>query len=253
MSASEVVEPCLYIIDIPPIAERLDRTQGSSERTGGGEELAPSIVNVFYHLGSVAVNDSDNITLQILNVSIFRGGDAVVPFHNDRTILGVLSARETIFVGPVVPDAGYPAEVVVQVFHLAAVAEHDPVHHPPKGVIVRGAEHIAAHAHAGLPAQAVVAEMVNHAVGAISVGVVGNAGDVPRLAGVGMLRLHLLVAQQCGSLCQLAQDVVLQRIHRAQRSDALLQQVFALFRFRIAPGVGGITLRLGAALVRMLL
>ena len=100
--------------------------------------------------------------------------------------------------------------------HLAAVAEHDPDHHPPKGVIVRGAEHAAAQAHAGLPAQTVVAEMVDHAVGAISVGVVGNAGDVPRLAVVGMLRFRLLVIQQCGSLGQLAQGVVF-AIHRLSK------------------------------------
>ena len=31
----------------------------------------------------------------------------------------------------------------------------------------------------------------------------------------------------------------MQRVHRAQRADALLQQMLALFRFRVAPGVGG--------------
>lgn len=74
---------------------------------------------------------------------------------------------------------------------------------------VHGAEHIAAHAHAGLPAQTVVVEMVDHAVGAISVGVMGNAGDVPRLAGVGVLRFHLLVIQRCERFSQAVQGVVL--------------------------------------------
>jgi len=100
--------------------------------------------------------------------------------------------------------------------HLAAVAEHDPVHHPPKGVIVRGAEHIAAHAHAGLPAQTVVAEMVDHAVGAISVGVVRSAGEIARLAVVGMLRLRLLVIQHRVCLGQPAQGVVF-AVHRLSK------------------------------------
>ena len=51
--------------------------------------------------------------------------------------------------------------------------------------------------------------MVDHAVGAISVGVVGNAGDVPRLAGVGVLRFHLLVIQRCERFGQSVQGVVL--------------------------------------------
>jgi len=81
---------------------------------------------------------------------------------------------------------------------------------------VHGAEHAAAHAHAGLPAQTVVAEMVNHAVGGIAVGVVRSAGEIARLAVVGMLRLRLLVIQQCGSLGQLAQGVVF-AVHRLSK------------------------------------
>ena len=51
--------------------------------------------------------------------------------------------------------------------------------------------------------------MVNHAVGGIAVGIVGSAGEIPRLAVVGVLRLHLLVIQHRGRLGQPAQVVVL--------------------------------------------
>ena len=84
----KIVQSRFYIIDIPPIAERLDRTQGSSERTGGGDRLAPRIVSVFYHFGAVGVNDSDNIALEIMNVSILRA----IELHNSGAVLGVVIA-----------------------------------------------------------------------------------------------------------------------------------------------------------------
>ena len=52
------------IVDIPPIAERLDGTQGESEGTGGGERLAPRIVRIFYHFGAGGVNQTDDAALE---------------------------------------------------------------------------------------------------------------------------------------------------------------------------------------------
>ena len=66
VSAPKIIESGFYIIDIPPVVEGLDRTQGGSEGTGGGEHLAPrivSIVSIFYRLIAAGVNDPDNITL----------------------------------------------------------------------------------------------------------------------------------------------------------------------------------------------
>jgi len=161
--------------------------------------------------------------------------------HVGRAPLGVVAVGEAVLVGPVVTDAGHPAEAVVQVFHLAAVAEHDPVHRAPNGIIVRGAEHVAAHAHAGLPAQAVVAEMVDHAVGGIAVGIVGSAGEIPRLAVVGVLRLHLLVIQHRGRLGQPAQGVVLAVHLLSERVGRLGYGAAVRIGHgggRLAPGVG---------------
>ena len=61
--ASEIVESGFYIIDIPPIAERLDDAQRGSEGAGGRENLAPRVIRVFYHLGSIAVNQSQHVAL----------------------------------------------------------------------------------------------------------------------------------------------------------------------------------------------
>ena len=75
-------------IIIPPIPERLDGTQGGSERTSGGEHPAPRIVSIFYHFGAVGVNDSDNIALEIMNVSILRA----IELYNGGVVLGVVIA-----------------------------------------------------------------------------------------------------------------------------------------------------------------
>ena len=69
VSASEIVESRFYIIDIPPISEWLDSTQGGSKGTGGRENFAPRIVGISYHLVSVAVNQTQYVALQIYNRS----------------------------------------------------------------------------------------------------------------------------------------------------------------------------------------
>ena len=61
--ASEIVESGFYIKDIPPITERLDSAHGGSEGAGGRENLAPRVIRVFYHLGSIAVNQSQHVAL----------------------------------------------------------------------------------------------------------------------------------------------------------------------------------------------
>ena len=67
--APQVVEPRFCIVDIPPITEGIQRTQGGSHGAGGGEDLAPRIVGLSYHFVSVAVNQTQHIALQIYNRS----------------------------------------------------------------------------------------------------------------------------------------------------------------------------------------
>ena len=85
---SKIVKSDFYVIDIPPIAEGLDSTEGGGEGTGGGEDFAPRIVDIFYHFGASAVNQTDNIALEIMNVSILRP----VELNNGGTVLGVVIA-----------------------------------------------------------------------------------------------------------------------------------------------------------------
>ena len=86
--APKVIESSFYVIDIPPIAEGLDGAQGGSEGTGGGEDFAPRIVNIFYHFSAGAVNQTDNIALEVMNVSILRA----IELHNSGAVLGVVIA-----------------------------------------------------------------------------------------------------------------------------------------------------------------
>ena len=84
----QVIQSRFYIIDIPPIAEGLDSAQGGSEGTGGGEDFAPGIVDIFYHFSAGAVNQTDNIALEIMNVSIL----CPVELYNGGAVLGVVIA-----------------------------------------------------------------------------------------------------------------------------------------------------------------
>ena len=102
---SKIVKSDFYVIDIPPIAEGLDSAQGGSEGTGGGEDFAPRIVNIFYHFGAGAVNQTDNIALEIMNVSILRA----IELHNSGAVLGVIAS---FVLGPASPSSKLPTKCI---------------------------------------------------------------------------------------------------------------------------------------------
>jgi len=89
---SKVVESSFYIIDMPPIAERLDRTQGGSERTGGREHLAPGIIGILDHFCATGVQDAHNVPLEIVDVSVL----GAVELHNHRAVAGIVPEVEGI-------------------------------------------------------------------------------------------------------------------------------------------------------------
>ena len=90
--APEIVESRFYIIDIPPISEWLDSTQGGSEGTSGGKHLAPRIVGIFYYLGPGAVNQAQHVALQIYNVAILRA----VEVHYGGLVLGIVEEVQLV-------------------------------------------------------------------------------------------------------------------------------------------------------------
>ena len=70
ISTPEIIESSFFIVDITAVAEGLDGAQGGGKRAGRGKNLAPGIVNIFYHFIVSAVNDTDNIPLQIVQIGI---------------------------------------------------------------------------------------------------------------------------------------------------------------------------------------
>ena len=78
----------IWIIHIPPIAERLNGAEGGSHGAGDGRDFAPSIVYIFYHFGAGAVNKADNIALQIYNITV----SFAIELHDGRAVLGVIVA-----------------------------------------------------------------------------------------------------------------------------------------------------------------
>lgn len=64
--ASQVIQPRLFIVYIPTIPEGLDRTQRTGKRASLADRLAPSIVSIRYHFGAVTVNQTNDVSLQVV-------------------------------------------------------------------------------------------------------------------------------------------------------------------------------------------
>ena len=88
----KIIKPRFCIVDIPPITEGIQRTQGGGHGAGGGEDLAPRIVGISYHLVSVAVNQAQHVALQIYNVAILRA----VEVHYGGLVLGIVEEVQLV-------------------------------------------------------------------------------------------------------------------------------------------------------------
>ena len=75
VTALEIIQPGLGIVDISTVAQRIMNAQRGSQGTGGGQQLAPGIVGIFYHRLARAVKDRNDIALEIGGVEI---GGAIV-------------------------------------------------------------------------------------------------------------------------------------------------------------------------------
>ena len=50
VAALEVVESCLGVVDIAPVAEGVVGSQGAGHGTGGAEAVAPGILGILYSI-----------------------------------------------------------------------------------------------------------------------------------------------------------------------------------------------------------
>ena len=72
ITALEVVQPRLRVIDIPAVAEGVELTQRAGHGAGGGQRIAPRVIGVRYHLRAAAVDKTGHIALRVLQVEVLR-------------------------------------------------------------------------------------------------------------------------------------------------------------------------------------
>ena len=102
--ALKIIQPRLFIIGIATIAERIQLADCRGERTGDEKESTPSIVLVFYNERTRVVKDADDVTLEVVDITV---GGAIE--HNDgRAILSIIEEVQIV-------------AAVAQVYNILAV------------------------------------------------------------------------------------------------------------------------------------
>ena len=69
----------LGVVIVASVAEGVVRAQRVCQGAGGGDELAPRIVGIFYHARAAAVHKADYVILAVAEVEVLR---AVVVYGN---------------------------------------------------------------------------------------------------------------------------------------------------------------------------
>ena len=90
--ALQIIQPSFLVEYIPTIPERLDRTQRAGKRTSLTDHLTPSIVSVGYHFGTVAVNQPNDVTLQVVQVGV----GSTVEDHHSRLVLRIVEEVQAV-------------------------------------------------------------------------------------------------------------------------------------------------------------
>ena len=72
VSCLEIIEPCLGIVNIPSIPERVKIAQRTRQRAGAGDLPAPAVIGVFYYGIVITVNQTDNIVLPVADIVVIR-------------------------------------------------------------------------------------------------------------------------------------------------------------------------------------
>ena len=81
--APQIVQSGLLIVHIPAIAERIHRAQRSSHRASFADRITPRIINIFYHLRTIRVNQRNHIALQIVDIEVI---DIVIGDHAELAL-----------------------------------------------------------------------------------------------------------------------------------------------------------------------
>ena len=66
----QIVQFRLLIIYIPTIPERIQRSKCRRHTAGFTDRITPCIINIFYHLRTIRVNQRNHIALKIIHIEI---------------------------------------------------------------------------------------------------------------------------------------------------------------------------------------
>ena len=78
--ALQIVQPRFRVVDIPAVAQRVDRTERRCHCTGGGQQIAPCVVGVGHDARAAGADKTGHVALRVLDVEVLRA----VVVHGQR-------------------------------------------------------------------------------------------------------------------------------------------------------------------------
>ena len=78
--ALQIVQPRFRVVDIPAVAQRVDRTERRCHCTGGAQRIAPCVVGVGHDARAACADEAGHVALRVLDVEILRA----VAVHGQR-------------------------------------------------------------------------------------------------------------------------------------------------------------------------
>ena len=92
----EVVEACLLVVNVPPVAEGVQHAQCGCQGARAAELPAPAVIAVFYHGVSAAVNDLDNVPLAVPQVIVLDRFISLFVFYHRHLASSVIGEPQRI-------------------------------------------------------------------------------------------------------------------------------------------------------------
>ncbi len=88
----EIIQSCLFVIDIATVAERLHSAERTSHTTRLADWAAPCIIHIVDNGSARTVQNSYNVTLQILHIAVRRA----IKHHHRRFVLRIVEEVQFI-------------------------------------------------------------------------------------------------------------------------------------------------------------
>ena len=95
VTALQVVEPRLGVVDITTVTEGVQGTESACQGFGNSEAFAPTVVRIFYDSAAIAVNQLDNIPLSGADVVVI----CAVVVHGDHVPVCIIAEQQLVISG----------------------------------------------------------------------------------------------------------------------------------------------------------